>query len=87
MPDHRHAGNALPGEAYLNEHAPPHFHASYGEHEAVFCIDSLEVIRGFLPRRAHVLTLEWAALHRRELVENWGLCATKQHPKAIPPLE
>jgi hypothetical protein len=72
---------------HWTDHAPPHFHAIYGEDEAVIRIDSLEVIHGSLPRRAHALTLEWAFIHRPELLENWDLCATRRQPKRIPPLD
>ena len=34
---------------YYNDHAPPHFHARYAEHEAQLEIDSLEVLHGSLP--------------------------------------
>ena len=37
---------------YYNDHAPPHFHASYAEHEAVISIDTLAIQFGALPRRA-----------------------------------
>jgi hypothetical protein len=40
---------------YFNDHAPAHFHARYGEHEAVVVIDTLEVYEGSLPRRALTL--------------------------------
>jgi len=50
---------------YFADHAPPHFHAAYGESEAIFDIRTLEVIEGQLPRRAMAFVLEWAALHRR----------------------
>lgn len=43
---------------YYSDHAPPHFHAEYGEDEAVYSIETLERIRGGLPRRAHGLVLE-----------------------------
>ena len=56
---------------YCNDHIPPHFHAEYGEHEAIYEIDTLDIKRGSLPRRAHALVLEWAALHRSELREDW----------------
>ena len=52
---------------YFNDHAPPYFHAEYGEHEAVYVIDTLEILRGQLPRRAHSMVLEWALAHRTEL--------------------
>jgi hypothetical protein len=71
---------------YWNDHAPPHFHARYGEFEAHYSISSLEVLRGGLPRRAHALVLEWAAMHRAELMEDWQLCESRQMPKRIEPL-
>jgi hypothetical protein len=69
------------------DHAPPHFHALYGEFEAIINIQTLEIRYGELPRRALSLVLEWAALHRQELLENWNLCEAKQSLRAIPPLE
>lgn len=71
---------------YWNDHAPPHFHVDYAEFRAVYLIDTLELKEGLLPRRAHALVLEWAALHRAELLEDWKLCESKQHPKKILPL-
>lgn len=72
---------------YWNDHAPPHFHAVYAEFEAHYRIDTLEVIRGALPRRAHALVLEWAALYRDELKEDWQLCELRQMPRKIRPLQ
>ena len=34
---------------YFADHWPPHFHAEYGEHEAVIGIEDLRVIAGNLP--------------------------------------
>ena len=56
---------------YYNDHLPPHFAAEYGEHEAIYEIDTLDVTRGGLPRRAHALVLERATLHRNELRHDW----------------
>lgn len=74
-------------QMYWADHAPPHFHALYAEFEGVIDIRTLEVIRGFLPRRALALVLEWAELHREELMEDWNLCASNQTPRKIQPLE
>ncbi len=71
---------------YWADHAPPHFHAMYGPSEASIDIRTLAVVRGSLPARALALTLEWAALYREELLEDWDLCATLQTPRMIPPL-
>jgi hypothetical protein len=72
---------------FWKDHAPPHFHALYGEHEAKIDIRTLEVIEGLLPNRALALVLEWASLHRMELMEDWKLCETMQPLKKIQSLE
>jgi Domain of unknown function (DUF4160) len=74
-------------QMFWREHSPPHFHALYAEHEALIDIRTLEIIGGILPRRALGLTIEWAIEHRDELMEDWNLCQSKQHPKRIKPLE
>ena len=73
-------------QMFWRDHAPPHFHALYAEHEAQIDIRTLEVIEGHLPRRALSLVLEWACEHRPELMEDWDLCARMQMPKKITPL-
>ena len=72
---------------YWNDHAPPHFHVEYGEYRAQYLIETLVLSRGQRPRRAHALVLEWAAMHRNELMEDWELCELKQQPKMISPLD
>lgn len=72
---------------FYNDHEPSHFHAAYGDHEALIAIDTLAVIRGQLPRRALALVLEWAALHREELRHDWMLARTGQPPQPIEPLD
>ncbi|MCX7692530.1 DUF4160 domain-containing protein [Tepidimonas taiwanensis] len=71
---------------YWDDHAPPHFHVTYGEYRAVYAIETLALLQGALPRRAHAMVLEWAAQHRAALMEDWELCANKQQPKPISPL-
>jgi hypothetical protein len=47
---------------FFNDHAPPHFHARYGEFEATIEISTLEILQGQLPRRALSLVEEWAMI-------------------------
>ena len=72
---------------YWRDHNPPHFHAYYGEDEILINIVTLETLAGSLPRRALALVLEWAALHRGELMEAWVQCNNNQAPQPIAPLE
>ena len=73
-------------QMYWDEHAPPHFHAIYGEFRATVDIRDLRISEGFMPRRATQLVLDWAELHQTELLEDWILCQSKQMPKPISPL-
>ena len=72
---------------YYNDHAPPHFHAEYGEHEASYGIETLEVLRGQLPRRAHAMVVEWTSLHRAELLEDWELARLGRPLRSVEPLD
>jgi Domain of unknown function (DUF4160) len=71
---------------FFNDHAPPHFHARYGEFEATIDIDTQGVIQGELPRRALHLVQEWAMIHKEELLEDWRLCRQNTSPEKIEPL-
>jgi hypothetical protein len=68
------------------DHAPPHFHATYGEHEALFDIETLTEIHGALPRRARGVVIEWARLHQSELRTDWELPRRRLPLAAIEPL-
>ena len=72
---------------FYADHAPPHFHVTYGDFKAVVDIQRLEIIRGSLPRRALNLVLDWAELHQQDLMEDWSLCIKHQVPNPIKPLE
>lgn len=72
---------------YYNDHNPPHFHAEYTEFEAVYMIETLEVLRGKLPRRAHALVVEWATLNRKGLADNWQKARAAHAPAKLKPLD
>jgi hypothetical protein len=46
----------------------------------------LELLEGFLPKRALALAHEWAELHRSELMENWQRARNKEPLLDIDPL-
>ena len=58
---------------YFGDHVPPHFHAEYAEFVAQVSINELGVIQGYLPPKALGLVVEWASIHKEELMENWKL--------------
>ena len=71
---------------YFADHSPPHFHAEYGEHEALISIYDLGVIAGGLPVRALGLVKEWASLHRAELTILWDKARQCERLTKIEPL-
>ena len=71
---------------FFNDHGLPHFHARYGEFEATIDITTLAIIQGEIPSRALNLVLEWAMIHREELLQDWRLCREKATPAKIEPL-
>ena len=71
---------------FYKDHAPPHFHAIYGEYEITVEIHS-GVINGRFPMRALGLVLEWLELHKDELLDNWQLLEEMKPLKKIAPLE
>ena len=62
---------------YHREHGAPHFHALYGEHEAVIAIRGLRVLAGRLPRRALALVRAWG---------KWDLARGRRPLRPIAPL-
>jgi len=72
---------------YYNEHSPPHFHAEYGGDEALYEIETLRVYAGKLPRRVHNLVIEWADLHREDLINEWNKARNGEPLGKISPLE
>jgi len=73
---------------YMNwrDHPPAHFHAVYGEHEALITLDG-KVYSGALPARALSLVREWLALHRDEIAVDWELATARKPLNQIDPLE
>ncbi len=63
-----------------SEHGIPHFHAIYGDYNAVFDIQTLEMIEGDLPVRAQRMVKEWGAQYQQELLQMWYTNEFKQLP-------
>jgi len=72
---------------FYDDHNPPHFHVTYAGYKAVFAIGTLEIIEGKLPKKQALLVVQWAYLHRQELLEAWAAVKRRQLPKKIKPLK
>ena len=71
---------------YFEDHPPAHFHAEYGEHEALVDIHAFVVIGGRLPPRVLRLVVEWASQHQAELLVLWERAVQRQSLYKLPPL-
>ena len=71
---------------YFDDHEPPHFHAVYSGMETEAGIDPIEIREGDMPHRAISMVLEWAALHQRELMDNWRRLRTSRPAQKVAPL-
>ncbi len=72
---------------YFDDHAPPHFHADYGQHSATVRIEPAGVMAGELLPRALGLVIEWARIHAGALLADWELARRSRPLDLIPPLE
>jgi hypothetical protein len=71
---------------FYREHNPPHFHAYYGDYEALIDIQKNELLSGNLPPRVLGLVVEWTALHQEELMANWERSKKQEPLQNIQPL-
>ena len=58
---------------YFDDHNPPHIHVRYNDFRAIISINDLLLTEGELPPRVLGLVIEWAGLHKNELLENWNM--------------
>jgi len=72
---------------YYSDREPPHFHVRYAGQKALIAIETLALLRGRLSPRALGLVMEWAELHRAELIDDWKLARAETQLKPIAPLE
>jgi hypothetical protein len=75
--------NGIKIEFYFDEHPPPHFHARYAEFVAQIDIETLQVIKGSLPRPQMRTIQQWARLRSQALREAWDACGTGENPGSI----
>jgi len=69
-----------------NEHNPPHFHAYYGDYEAIFSFDG-EITDGKMPRKQTRLIQAWTEIHHEEIEANWKLAMNEEPIYRIEPLK
>jgi len=70
----------------IGQHNRPHFHAYYGEYEAVFALDG-EIIAGKFPSKQSAYVKAWALMHEEDLLANWKLAVNGEEIFRIDPLK
>jgi hypothetical protein len=72
---------------FYDDHNPPHFHARYQKYKATVGINDLAILQGKLPPRVFGLVVEWASMHKKELMKNWELARKQKTLIPIDPLQ
>lgn len=72
---------------FYDDHNPPHFHARYGSYKVAIKIRDFAVLEGCLPPKAMGLVMEWAAIHKDELLLDWEAAKEKKPMLPIEPLK
>jgi Domain of unknown function (DUF4160) len=68
------------------QHNSPHIHAMYQGTEAVFSIETAELLDGKFPLRQTRLVQAWIELRREELIADWSLAIQGQPVERVEPL-
>jgi hypothetical protein len=72
---------------FYDEHNPPHFHAEYQGHKAVFDLNGNMTKGDLCSRTARKLVREWVDLHGDEISDNWELAMSDKELNKIDPLD
>ena len=67
-------------------HKLPHIHAKYQEHEAVFNIESGDLIEGTMPTKKTKLIQAWLEIRKDEVMADWELAIDGMNIFKIEPL-
>ncbi len=68
---------------YWDDHPPARFHAEYAEYRAQVAIDSLQIIRDYIPNVQLRKVIKWAKPRKDQLLVAWMHCQSDLHPGKI----
>ncbi len=69
------------------QHKSPHIHVKFQDEEAIFKIPDGSLLAGNLPSAKAKLVSAWIEIHQDELMADWELAVSGQHPYKIDPLK
>ncbi len=68
------------------QHKAPHIHVKYQGQEVVVSIPNGDVLEGKIPSSKMKLLQAWIEIHKDELMADWELAVSGEHPYKIDPL-
>jgi len=68
------------------QHHLPHIHVMYAGDEAVFAIETGDILDGQIPRKQTRLVQAWIELRRDSLMKDWALAVKGESVFPIEPL-
>ncbi|MBT4971122.1 MAG: DUF4160 domain-containing protein [Thiotrichales bacterium] len=69
------------------QHKLPHIHVKYQNNEVVISIPDGNILEGEIPKSKMKLVQAWIEIHKDELVADWELAVSGEHPYKIEPLK
>jgi shikimate kinase len=68
------------------QHKTPHIHVKYQGQEVVVAIPEGDVLEGSISAPKMKLLQAWIEIHKDELMADWELAVSGEHPYKIEPL-
>lgn len=68
------------------QHKLPHIHAKYSGDEVIVSIPNGDILEGKIPSPKMKLLQAWIEIHKEELMADWELSVSGEHPYKIDPL-
>ncbi len=68
------------------QHQAPHIHVKYQGQEVVVSIPEGGTLEGSIPSSKMKLVQAWIEIHKDELMADWELAVSGEHPYKIDPL-
>jgi len=69
------------------EHKLPHIHVQYNEFEAIYSIETGDVLAGLIPQKQSKLVEAWIEIRKEDLLADWVLAVNGETPLKIDPLK
>lgn len=68
------------------KHKKPHLHVKYQDQEAVISIPEGELLEGKMKSNKLKLVQAWIEIHKEDLMADWELAVSGEHPFPVEPL-